>query len=142
MNDRMMQEAAGYTARRRRRHLWRKIVGVLAAVAVFGTTYALILPAITLEKTGCSIPEHTHTQACWTKVEQDAPLTPICTLESLNLHRHTADCFDEEGNPVCGESDFVVHTHDDSCYDAEEKLWCPLPEIREHTHSAGCYAPA
>ena len=64
MNDRMMQEAAGYTARRRRRHLWRKIVGVLAAVAVFGTTYALILPAITLEKTGCSIPEHTHTQAC------------------------------------------------------------------------------
>ena len=142
MNDRMMQEAAGYTVRRRRRHLWRKIVCVLAAVAVFGTTYALILPAITLEKTGCSIPEHTHTQTCWTKVEQDAPLTPVCTLESLNLHRHTSDCFDEEGNPVCGESDFVVHTHDDSCYDAEGKLWCPLPEIREHTHSAGCYAPA
>lgn len=76
MNDRMMQEAAGYTARRRRRHLWRKIVGVLAAVAVFGTTYALILPAITLEKTGCSIPEHTHTQACWTRWSRMRRLRP------------------------------------------------------------------
>ena len=50
MNDRIMQEANGYAARRRRRHIWQKIMGVLAAVVVFATTYALILPAITMEK--------------------------------------------------------------------------------------------
>lgn len=140
MNDRIMQEANGYAARRRRRHIWQKIMGVLAAVVVFATTYALILPAITMEKTGCTLPEHTHTPACWTKIEQ-AP-APVCTLESLQLHRHTASCFDENGDPVCGESDFVVHTHDSSCYDTDGRLWCPLPEIKTHTHGASCYALA
>ena len=140
MNDRIMQEANGYAARRRRRHIWQKIMGVLAAVVVLATAYALILPAITMEKTGCTLPEHTHTPECWTKIEQDP--TPVCTLESLQLHRHTASCLNENGDPVCGESDFVVHTHDSSCYDADGRRWCPLPEIKTHTHGASCYAPA
>lgn len=34
----------------RRRRLWHKIVFILAALVIFCTVYALIIPAITLEK--------------------------------------------------------------------------------------------
>ena len=40
----------------------------LAAVVVFCTVYALILPAITLEKQDCTLPEHTHTEDCYALV--------------------------------------------------------------------------
>ena len=62
-----LQQAAEYTQRHRRRKRWQKVVTCLAAVVVFCTTYALILPAITMEKQ-CEIPEHIHTQACYTQV--------------------------------------------------------------------------
>ena len=40
----------------------------LAAVVVFCTVYALILPAITFEKEDCALPEHTHTEDCYALV--------------------------------------------------------------------------
>lgn len=40
----------------------------LAAVVVFCTVYALILPAITFEKEDCTLPEHTHTEDCYALV--------------------------------------------------------------------------
>ena len=47
---------------------WKKIVSTLAAVTVFCTTYALILPAITVNSnTYCGLEEHEHTEACYTK---------------------------------------------------------------------------
>ena len=46
----------------------RRIVTCLAAVVVFCTVYALILPAITLEKQDCTLPEHTHTEDCYALV--------------------------------------------------------------------------
>ncbi len=50
---------------RRKLWLWRwyRVLAVLGAVVVFCTTYALILPAITLEQT-CPLTEHIHTDAC------------------------------------------------------------------------------
>ena len=40
----------------------------LAAVVVFCTTYALILPAITLEGEGCGLEEHIHDESCYSQV--------------------------------------------------------------------------
>ena len=112
---------------------------VLAGVVVFCTTYALILPAITLEKQ-CDIPEHTHTDACYAQVTSVEKRVPVCSAETLEIHRHTADCYDADGNPTCGYADFVVHSHDSRCYDETGNLWCPLPEIEAHRHTADCYA--
>lgn len=93
-----------------------RAVTCLAAVVVFCTTYALILPAITLEKE-CQIPEHTHTEACFTQVT---------TREKRNL-------------TCMVKADTVIHHHDSACYDAEGKLWCPLPEVSAHVHGEDCY---
>ena len=140
MRKNITQEAAGFLAGARRRRIWLKVVSALGCVVVFCTTYALILPAITMEKNGCSLTEHTHTADCYTQVTAVTRQEPICSLESLDLHEHTKDCFDENGEPVCGYADFVIHEHDASCYDEDGRLWCPLPEIEAHTHSEDCYA--
>ena len=47
--DNLIDKAAGYLLRNHRRQRWKQIVSVLAAIVVFVTTYALILPAITFE---------------------------------------------------------------------------------------------
>ena len=140
MRKNVTQEAAGFLAGARRRRIWLKVVSALGCVVVFCTTYALILPAITMEKTGCGLTEHTHTADCYTQVTAVTRQEPVCSLENLDLHEHTEDCFDENGTPVCGYADFVIHEHDASCYDADGRLWCPLPEIKAHTHSEDCYA--
>lgn len=95
----------------------KKIVTVLACVVVFCTTYALILPAITLES-GEKL---------------------ICTEESVSGHVHNADCKDADGTVQCGYADYVIHTHDENCKDAEGNLICGLEEIKEHTHTDECY---
>lgn len=113
---------------RQRRKVWRYVVSVLACLVVFCTTYALILPALTLEK--------------GTQSDDISDRTPLCTLESLGVHTHTADCLDELGNPVCGYADFVLHTHDETCYDGSGNLVCSLPERAAHVHTEDCYGPA
>ena len=60
----------------------------LSCVVVFITVYALILPAITLErKTVCGLEEHTHTEACYTEGELK------CDREE---HVHTETCYAKE----------------------------------------------
>lgn len=139
MRNDVLQDAEKYTKVHKRKRLRHRVVTVLAGVVVFCTTYALILPAITLEKQ-CDIPEHTHTDACYAQVTSVEKRVPVCSAETLKIHRHTADCYDAGGNPACGYADFVVHSHDSSCYDEKGNLWCPLPEIEAHRHTAGCYA--
>lgn len=135
----VLRGAEKYTKVHKRKRLRHRVVTVLAGVVVFCTTYALILPAITLEKQ-CDIPEHTHTDACYAQVTSVEKRVPVCSAETLEIHRHTADCYDADGNPTCGYADFVVHSHDSRCYDETENLWCPLPEIEAHRHTADCYA--
>lgn len=95
----------------------KKIVTVLACVVVFCTTYALILPATTLES-GEKL---------------------ICTEESVSGHVHNADCKDADGRIQCVYADYVIHTHDENCKDADGNLICGLDEIKEHTHTDECY---
>lgn len=135
----VLRGAEKYTKVHKRKRLRHRVVTVLAGVVVFCTTYALILPAITLEKQ-CDIPEHTHTDACYAQVTSVEKRVPVCSAETLEIHRHTADCCDADGNPRCGYADFVVHSHDSRCYDETGNLWCPLPEIKAHRHTADCYA--
>lgn len=135
----VLRDAEKYTKVHKRKRLRHRVVTVLAGVVVFCTTYALILPAITLEKQ-CGIPEHTHTDACYAQVTSVERRVPVCSAETLEIHRHTADCYDADGNPRCGYADFVVHSHDSRCYDETGNLWCPLPEIKAHRHTADCYA--
>lgn len=135
----VLRGAEKYTKVHKRKRLRHRVVTVLAGVVVFCTTYALILPAITLEKQ-CDIPEHTHTDACYAQVTSVEKRVPVCSAKTLEIHRHTADCCDADGNPTCGYADFVVHSHDSRCYDETGNLWCPLPEIEAHRHTADCYA--
>ena len=139
MRQDVLRNAEKYTKVHKRKRLRHRVVTVLAGVVVFCTTYALILPALTLEKQ-CDIPEHTHTDACYAQVTSVEKRVPVCSAETLEIHRHTADCCDADGNPTCGYADFVVHSHDSRCYDEKGNLWCPLPEIEAHRHTADCYA--
>lgn len=128
-----------YAKRRHRRRIWQKIVGCLACIVVFCTTYALILPAITMERSSCGISEHTHAESCYTQTATVMVKEPVCSAESLEIHQHTSSCYHADGELICGYSDFVVHQHDSSCYDEEGNLWCTLPEVELHTHDASCY---
>ena len=63
----------------------------------------------------------------------------MCSAQTLEIHQHTADCYDANGNLTCGYANFVVHSHDSRCYDETGNFWCPLPEIKAHQHTADCY---
>ena len=139
MRQDVLRNAEKYTKVHKRKRLRHRVVTVLAGVVVFCTTYALILPAITLEKQ-CDIPEHTHTDACYAQVTSVEKRVPVCSAKTLEIHQHTAGCYDANGNPTCGYADFVVHSHDSRCYDETGNLWCPLSEIAAHRHTDGCYA--
>ena len=138
MRQDVLRNAEKYTKVHKRKRLRHRVVTVLASVVVFCTTYALILPAVTLEKQ-CDIPEHTHTDACYAQVTSVEKRVPVCSAKTLEIHQHTADCYDANGNPTCGYADFVVHSHDSRCYDENGNLWCPLPEIEAHRHTADCF---
>lgn len=117
---------------------WHKVMLVFCSIVVFCTIYALILPAITAEWR-CNLPEHTHSDACYTQVVSEDQKILSCTVE---LHQHEEGCFydfDDGGNPVCGYADFVVHKHDSFCFDEDGVLLCTLPEIEEHQHDDSCY---
>lgn len=139
MND--LPQGEKYIRNHRFHKRWHKVLMALGAVVVFCTTYALILPASTME-ISCNIPEHTHTDACYTKVSSVQKMIPICTPKTLNVHQHTSDCYGADGEVNCGYADFVVHTHDAECYDENGELWCPLREIATHAHTDACYAQA
>lgn len=139
MQRKKLPQAEYYTSQNQRRRIWQRIVSALACIVVFCTTYALILPAITMEKR-CMLQEHTHMDSCYEQVTSIEEIEMLCSAETLEIHKHTKDCYDEEKNLVCGEADFVVHTHDALCYNAEGKLICTLPELKEHLHTKECYA--
>ena len=87
MRKEKVQGAEQYMARNHRRRIWQRVVGALACVVVFFTTYALILPAITMETPAiCGFEEHSHTEECFDTAD---PSVRICALEE---HVHTDEC--------------------------------------------------
>lgn len=88
----MPNPADGYNERHIRKMKWRRIVTILSCIVVFCTTYALIMPAVTMSRdTACGKEEHTHTEAC----------------------------YDENGALICGRE---KHTHTDACLLAVREL--------------------
>ncbi len=140
MQNVVIKDATAAVAKNRRKSIWKRIVSVLACIVVFCTTYALILPALTLERTPeCGLEEHTHTEACYIKHEANAKQALMCDAETLALHQHTPACFDMDGRCICGYSDFVLHSHNEFCFDENGVLVCTLPEISAHIHADDCY---
>ena len=134
MDKLLLQDAEPYASAHRRKRRWYQVMTCLAAAVVFCTTYALILPAITLEKQ-CEIPEHTHTEACYTSEQGDL----ICTQSTEPQHTHTEECYQETQDLVCGMSESTGHTHGAECYDEEGNLICGQEESEGHVHGEGCY---
>lgn len=149
-----LRRASELAAQRKKRHVWRNVVTCIAAFVVFCTTYALILPAITLEtqELSCGLPEHTHSAACYQLVCgrqevyshthtrencYDASGALTCTLREQIAHHHTQDCYSVP-QPVCGQVEHAAHTHGETCY-AEGALTCGLAETEGHVHTPECY---
>ncbi|MBQ0037615.1 MAG: Cna B-type domain-containing protein [Clostridiales bacterium] len=128
--------AEGYSKEHRRKARWRKVVTTLAAVVVFCTTYALILPAITWDRTlVCELKEHTHTDSCYEMiVVSQATNELVCGLEE---HTHDEDCYDKK--LVCGLEESEGHQHGDECYNEDGELICGMEESEGHTHTDACY---
>ena len=133
MDKLLLQDAEPYASAHRRKRRWYQVMTCLAAAVVFCTTYALILPAITLEKQ-CALPEHTHTEACYTSVQGDL----ICTQSTEPQHTHTEECYQETQDLVCGMSESTGHTHGAECYDQEGNLICGQEESQGHVHGEAC----
>lgn len=111
---------------------WGKAVTFMAAIVVFCTVYALILPAITLEsQTTCGKEEHVHTEACY---EDQSAL--IC--EKVE-HIHDELCYEAQAVLICGQEEVLPHFHDDSCFYETTVLTCELEQDETHTHGNKCY---
>ena len=71
MNESLKERVRRFLQAHRHRKIWEKLVGSLAVVVVFVTSYLLILPAITMEKTTyCGNARHTHTASCYEPSEE------------------------------------------------------------------------
>lgn len=111
MEGNVLKHGTGLLLKQKRRKLWYKVVGILACLVVFCTSYALILPAITMERTACcGKEEHQHDESCYAESE-----ILICESEAVS----------EE------------HIHTEACYTYEKTLIC---QIEEHTHAEECYS--
>ncbi|MBR2728640.1 MAG: hypothetical protein IKD92_01990 [Lachnospiraceae bacterium] len=99
-------------SKRRVRRFLTRVVSIVGALVVFATTYALVLPAITMEKqAACGIEEHQHDDSCF-------ELQLICGEEESETHQHTDECY--ERVLVCEKP---VHTHSTECYETFEETY-------------------
>ena len=137
---------------RRTRRFFTRVVSSVAAIVIFVTTYALILPAITLEKTAaCGIEEHQHSDGCYEKrlvcgqEESDghhhddscySSATELTCKIPEHLHSAEKGCYDADGNLIC---ELQEHVHDDSCYEEVRTLTCGQEEYKGHHHTDACY---
>ena len=142
MDEKLLEQGEKYEKNRKHWKHWQKLVGTLACIVVFCTTYALILPAITMERTAyCGYEEHTHSDACYTR-ELICGYPEDSTAQTSASHQHTDSCYTEEKELVCGMEESEGHTHTEACKHTEKVLVCSEPESEGHTHSDSCYNEA
>lgn len=138
MQNSLPKKAQNYIKEHLREKRWKQVVTVLACVVVFCTTYALILPALTMTgDTYCGKDAHQHSDECYEKVL-------ICGKEenetaAAAAHTHTDDCYTTQRVLSCGQEESAGHTHGDACYDADGNLVCGQEESVGHTHTEACY---
>lgn len=166
MENYEMQGITKYISAHLRKRKWLSVVTCLAAVVVFCTVYALILPAITQENNVyCGKTEHRHSEEeCYERIlicGQEEGVTEghvhdescyetkkvlICELEEGERpgHVHGDDCYNENGELICGqeETEAYSHVHDESCYETITTLVCGQEETEPkiiHQHTDDCY---
>ena len=140
MESSWKKRASDFMKAQKKKKSWHKVVTAMAAVVVFATTYMLILPAITMtDKTICGYEAHAHAEECYKTVTTPAVLKMACGEESLKVHQHTDECYNEKNEIICGYADYVIHEHGEYCYDEADKLICTLKEIKSHVHTDSCY---
>lgn len=146
MTEKRLSEAEKYLKNQRGRKLWYRIVTCLAAVVVFCTAYALILPAVTLEKT-CEISVHTHSNACYSQITSIKKKIPTCSVEGEVAHQHDSYCYDEDGTFWCTLAELEGHVHAESCYVNESSATDQnttadanlMVEETAHEHTEACW---
>ena len=111
----ILKQAAEILRKRKESRRWQRVFLCLAVVAAAATVTILMT-------TGQALTREEKVLEC-----------------QFEVHEHSQDCYDEEGNLVCGYADYVIHEHNDDCYDAEGKLVCELPETELHEHEESCY---
>lgn len=135
MDDKLLEQGLQFTERRIRRRKWKSVVSFLASIVVFCTTYALILPAITMSKdTYCGCQEHQHTEECYA-----AELICDLSQEEPVSHEHTEDCYTKERSVICDIKESAGHTHSEQCKNIEKVLICSETESEGHTHEEACF---
>ena len=133
MESQLLLQAEQMNEMRMRGKRWQLVVAILASLVIFITVYALVLPALTLERElVCDCEEHVHSEACYSTES-----VLVCELEEN--HVHTDACYGEAEVCVCGLEECEGHTHSDACYTEETYLACGCEECEGHVHSAECY---
>ena len=111
MRKKYRKQMERYVKQNHRRSVWRKFVRVMACIVVFCTTYALILPAITMEQThNCGLEAHSHGEGCYETVQ----------IREL----------------ICVEEG-PSHIHGDGCYSITQQERC-ICSLKEHEHTDQC----
>lgn len=126
MKNSLYDDINHYYNSKKKKKSWSKLLVVLASLVVFTTTYALILPAITMNtQTWCGKEEHKHNhEECYEQVL-------ICEKEETEGHTHDENCY--EMTLLCNTEEHEAHVHEESCY--ENSLICQ----EEHEHTNECY---
>lgn len=146
MNRDIYSQAEQLNKKHRRKRTWYKILSVPICLVVFVTTYALILPAITMESTPdtyCGKTEHVHTDDCYefpgTPAHKEIQCTAGANLGQGEyiIHKHDSFCFDDSGKLLCTLAEQDEHVHTDACYDGGT-LICGLVKGIVHQHTADC----
>ena len=137
MQSSLSQRVQRYMQEHLHERQWRRVVTVLACIVVFCTTYALVLPALTLTGgTFCGKEEHCHSDECYEKVL-------ICDLEewdaATGTSAHTDECYEAQQILPCGREESAGHTHNEDCYGEGGALVCEQEESEGHTHTEACY---
>lgn len=134
MRNELPSQVGKYTKKRKHHKVWQKIVGSLACLVVFVTTYMLILPAITMEQpVYCGLEAHQHNSECY----EDRLVCGYSTGTDTtgDFHVHTEDCYEEQQILVCQQEEAPAHIHDEGCIQTEQTLICS----QDHEHTDACY---
>lgn len=131
MKHKSLRDVENYVEAQRLKNRWYQLTIFLAFVVVFYTVYSLILPAITLERKSCEIPEHRHTNDCYVQVASDSQAEYMGSAESQEW------LWDSDENPwilICGMEE---HVHTSECTPMVEtssnsnvgNVWDNLPVV-------------
>lgn len=140
MKDDLLQDVKALSKQQRRRNGWQSAVRIMIAIVVFCTTYALILPAITMENDAqCGMEAHEHSPDCYHREPVEALVCGMETSPLPVIHSHNEICYDAQGNLICALQELEAHAHGEGCYAQQTVNVCRQPEAEAHTHTDSCY---